>query len=161
MSADASFHEGAEKPLNLGAFTTEDLEVVSALAQDGLFNIANLRFDRAQGRVAILLNRFRWEDVDAARTRRRPVERVQSVLSIETVQRMESQGIERGEADLVFSLLSLGFTPAPQPPGGALTITLAGDGAFRLQVEALQVQLRDVTRPYLAPTGHIPQHSGD
>ena len=59
------------------------------------------------------------------------------------------------------SLLSLAFEPAADPqsdPGGHVLLTLAGDGAIRVQVEALEVSLRDVTRPYLAPSGKTPQH---
>ena len=35
---------------------------------------------------------------------------------------------------------------------------LAGDGAIALQVETLDVTLRDVSRPYLAPSGRVPSH---
>jgi hypothetical protein len=38
-------------------------------------------------------------------------------------------------------------------------LTLAGDGAIRLRVEALGVTLKDVTRPYLAPSKSVPNHS--
>jgi hypothetical protein len=37
-------------------------------------------------------------------------------------------------------------------------LTLAGDGAIRLEVEALEVALKDVTRPYRAPSGKAPSH---
>ena len=33
-----------------------------------------------------------------------------------------------------------------------------GDGAIRARVEALEVTLKDVTRPYRAPSGHVPDH---
>ena len=35
---------------------------------------------------------------------------------------------------------------------------LAGDGGIRLTVEALEVTLKDVTRPYVAPSRHVPKH---
>jgi hypothetical protein len=38
-------------------------------------------------------------------------------------------------------------------------LTLAGDGAIALEAEALEVTLKDVTRPYLAPSGKVPNHS--
>jgi hypothetical protein len=41
---------------------------------------------------------------------------------------------------------------------GVLTLVLAGDGAVALEVEALDVTLQDVTRPYLAPSGKAPDH---
>ena len=37
-------------------------------------------------------------------------------------------------------------------------LTLAGDGAIALEVEALEVTLQDVTRPYRAPSGKAPAH---
>jgi hypothetical protein len=41
---------------------------------------------------------------------------------------------------------------------GALVLTFAGDGALRIQVECLDLRLRDVTRPYSAPSGRKPEH---
>ena len=58
---------------------------------------------------------------------------------------------------LVLSLLSISFEPAEDGAGHVL-LTLAGDGAIRLSVEALEVTLRDVTRPYRAPSGQAPDH---
>jgi hypothetical protein len=39
-----------------------------------------------------------------------------------------------------------------------VTLVLAGDGAIRASVECLDVTLKDVTRPYLAPSRHMPKH---
>jgi hypothetical protein len=61
------------------------------------------------------------------------------------------------DSDTVYSLLALTFEPG-EDGGGALVLTLAGDGAIRLSVEALDVTLRDMTRPYRAPSGHRPTH---
>jgi hypothetical protein len=36
--------------------------------------------------------------------------------------------------------------------------TLAGDGAIRLSVEAIELMLKDVTRPYVAPSKKAPSH---
>jgi hypothetical protein len=41
---------------------------------------------------------------------------------------------------------------------GRLTLTFAGDGALALEVEAINLALRDVTRPYQAPSGKTPSH---
>jgi len=46
--------------------------------------------------------------------------------------------------------------PAEGP--GRLTLTLAGDGAIELEVEALEISLRDTTRPYRAVSGKAPAH---
>jgi hypothetical protein len=59
---------------------------------------------------------------------------------------------------VILSLLSVSFTQTGEGPEGEVLLTLAGDGAIRLQVEAPEMQLRDVTRPYRAPSGKVPTH---
>jgi len=58
---------------------------------------------------------------------------------------------------MILSLLSIEFEES-DAPSGHLTFTLAGDGAIRLEVEALDVSLKDVTRPYVAPSKKMPSH---
>jgi len=154
MSDDATFEEGRETPLNLGAFDPDDLAVISALAQDAVFPVTEMRWQARRHRFALLLNRFRWED--AGRDRHGP-ERAQALLVVENVLGVASQGIDRTDADTVLSLLSVTFEPGEEG-AGHLLLTLAGDGAIRLEIEALEVRLRDVTRPYRAPSGKVPRH---
>jgi hypothetical protein len=79
------------------------------------------------------------------------------MLVVEQVEQVSSFGIDRRDPDTVLSLLSLDYEGPPEGPG-TLTLVLAGDGAIRLQVEALEARLRDVTRPYAAPSGKTPDH---
>ncbi|WGW03467.1 DUF2948 family protein [Tropicibacter oceani] len=157
MSEDARFEDGGERPLNLGAFDAQDLAVLSALVQDAVFPATEIKWQPGLRRLGLLLNRLRWEDVEAAQKRGRPVERVQSLLVIDNVLGVASQGIARGDADVVLSVLSVTFEVG-EAPGGHVVLTLAGDGALRAEVEALEVSLRDVTRPYVAPSGKLPEH---
>lgn len=152
---DARFEDGREAPLNLGAEDAEDLTVLSALSQDAVFSPADMKWDGRGRRFSVLLNRFRWEDPGADR---HGPERVRSVLSVETVLGVSSQGIDRHDDGVVLSLLSLTFEADGEAPGGHVLLTLAGDGAIRLNVEAPQARLKDVTRPYSAPSGQRPQH---
>jgi hypothetical protein len=156
MTDDARFEDGREAPLNLGALDADDLRVISSLAQDAVFPITEMAWQPGQRRFALLLNRFRWED--GARDRH-GAERVRSVLEVEDVLRVASQGIDRQDKDMILSLLSIAFEPGEDGTGDVL-LTLAGDGAIRLSVEALGVTLKDVTRPYRAPSGHVPDHGG-
>ena len=87
----------------------------------------------------------------------RPYERVRSVLVVEDVTRVQSFGFDRADKDLVLSLLAIGFA-AGEDGTGRVTLTLAGDGAIALEVEALELRLEDVTRPYRAPSGKVPKH---
>jgi hypothetical protein len=155
--SDARFEDGAERPLHLVARDAEDLKIVSTLVQDAVFPITEMAWDRRKRRFALLLNRFRWEDREAAQRSGRGVERVQSVLVVQDVLAVKSQGIDREARDMVLSLLSLDFQPGAEG-AGVLTLVLAGDGAVALEVEALDLALNDVTRPYLAPSGKVPKH---
>lgn len=154
---DASFEDGREAPLRIRAMDTEDLAVISSLVQDAIFPITEMRWQVSKRRFALLINRFRWEDAPAATARGRAFERVQSVLAIEDVTKVATQGIDRSDRDMVLSLLSVAFEAGPDGTG-RLILTLAGDGAIALDVEALEVSLQDVTRPYVAPSGHAPKH---
>lgn len=157
MTEDARFEDGREGPLRLKALDTDDLAVIAALAQDAVFPAGEMRWDRQKRRFALLLNRFRWEDAPNAAARRRSFERVQAVLAIEDVVRVQSQGVDKSDPDVVFSLLSIGFAPGDDG-AGRLELTLAGDGVIAVDVEALEVVLHDVTRPYAAPSGKTPSH---
>lgn len=154
MSEDARFEDAQDRPLNLGALDADDLQVISSLVQDAVFPVTEMQWYAADRRFALLINRVRWEDPGS---KRHGVERVQSVLVFENVQKVASQGITGAERDMILSLLSVDFEPTTDGAGN-VTVTLAGDGAIRLDVEALEVRLRDVTRPYRAPSGNAPVH---
>ena len=151
---DASFEDGREAPLNLGAEDADDLQVISALVQDAVFPISEMSWRASKRRFVLLLNRFRWED--EGRDRHAP-ERVQSLLVVDNVLSVASQGVERGEKDMILSVLSVAFE-AGEDGTGHVHLTLAGDGGLRLSVEALEVSLKDVTRPYKAPSRKAPDH---
>ncbi len=151
MTEDARFEDAGDRPLYLGAFDTDDLQVISALVQDAVFPASELRWDARKRRLGLLVNRLRREE------ERGEVERVQALLVIDNVLRVASQGVDRADRDMILSLLSLSFEPGADADGHVV-LTLAGDGAIRAEVEALEVSLRDVTRPYVAPSGKRPQH---
>ncbi|MBO9476676.1 DUF2948 family protein [Shimia sp. R11_0] len=157
MTQDARFEDGGDRPLNLGALDGEDLQVLSSLTQDAVFPASEMQWLPKERRFAVLLNRFRWEDMKAAELRKRTVERVQSLLVIDNVLSVASQGVARGDADTILSLLSIAFEPG-EDAEGAVILTLAGDGAIRLRVEALEVSVKDVTRPYMAVSRNAPEH---
>lgn len=154
MSDDALFEDGQDKPLNLGAQDAEELLVLSALAQDAVFPITEMKWQAKQRRFGVLLNRFRWEE--GTRVKAAP-ERVQSLLVIDNVLSVASQGIDRSDPDMILSILSATFE-AGEDGAGNIVLTLAGDGAIRLHVEAIEATLKDVTRPYKASSKKAPSH---
>lgn len=151
---DARFEDADTGPLRLTADDAEGLAVISALVQDAVFSITEMTYAKPRRRFALMLNRLRREDQAMAG---RAVERVQSLLVFDEVLAAHSAGIDRAQTDTVLALLSVSFEPGAEGAGRVI-LTLAGDGALALTVEALDVHLRDVTRPYLAPSGKVPDH---
>lgn len=156
MAEDARFEDADGGALRLQALDAADLGVISALVQDAVFPVKEMKWQAGKHRFALLINRFRWEDRAWQQGRGKP-ERVQSLLVVEGVLSVASNGIARGDKDQVCSVLALAFTPG-EDGAGSLTLTLAGDGAIALGVECLDVTLRDVTRPYLAVSRKSPEH---
>ncbi len=153
MAEDARFEDGGDQPVALRALEADDVPVISALVQDAIFPIVEMKYDRARRRLALLVNRFRWE----RRGQKSAPERVQSVLAIEDVLHVATQGIDRSDVDMILSLLALDWQPG-EDGTGRIELTLAGDGAVALEVEALELTLKDVTQPYRAPSGRAPEH---
>ena len=151
---DARFEDGREKPLNIGAQDADELQVLSALIQDAIFPITEMTWQAKQRRFGLLLNRFRWEE--GARGQTAP-ERVQSILVVDNVMSVASQGVDRAETDMILSVLSATFE-AGDDGAGDIVFTMAGDGAVRVSVEAIEMTLKDVTRPYVAPSKKAPKH---
>ena len=157
MTQDVGFNDALDRPLNLGAQDTEDLQVISSLTQDAVLTVDDLKWNRAERQVVTLLKRFRWEDVELAKQQGRDPERVQSLLVIQNATGLASQGIDRKQLDIVLSLMSLEFLGAEDGVGD-LILTFSGDGALKVQIDGLDVALRDVTRPYVAPSKQVPNH---
>ncbi|PSL18624.1 DUF2948 family protein [Shimia abyssi] len=157
MNEDARFEDGREAPLNLGAMDDQDVKILSTLVQDAVFPATEMKWLPSERRFALLINRFRWEDLPAAERRKRAVERVQSLLVVDNVLRVASQGIDRQDADTILSVLTVTFEKGDDG-AGFVELTLAGDGGIRLEVEALEMTLKDVTRPYAAPSRSAPRH---
>ncbi|MTH36262.1 DUF2948 family protein [Paracoccus limosus] len=154
---DARFTDADPAALSLMAEDAEDLLIISSLVQDSILPVTEIAYDLRHRQLALLLNRFRWEDAAAARREERAFERVRAVLLISDVQRVQSDGIDRADTDLVLELLSLRWQPG-EDGTGQLLLEFAGDGTLAVDAECLNVELRDVTRPYIAPSGRAPQH---
>ncbi|UXU73931.1 MULTISPECIES: DUF2948 family protein [unclassified Paracoccus (in: a-proteobacteria)] len=158
--ADARFTDVDPAPLALMAEDAQDLAVISALVQDAVLTAGDMSYDGRRRQLALLVNRFRWEDADHARREGRPFERVRAVLLVSDALRVQSDGIDRKDRDLVLELLALRWLPDTDGTG-RLLLEFAGDGTLAVDAECLNVELRDVTRPYAAPSGQAPQHSLD
>ncbi|WP_299837677.1 DUF2948 family protein [uncultured Jannaschia sp.] len=151
MTEDARFHDAGGGPLRLWATDAEDLQVISALLQDSVLPATEMTWAKRSRRFAMLLNRFRWEHGV------RRAERVQTLLTAGDVRGVRGQGIVPDDPDTVLSLLAAEWEPGTDADG-TLRLTFAGDGVVEVACDCLDVTLRDVTRPYAAPSGRAPGH---
>lgn len=154
--ADARFSDADPAPLHLGAADADDLRVVSALLQDAVLSVADIAFDSKARRLALLVNRFRWEE-PAIAAGRAPAERVRALLLVNDAMAVRSDGFDKSDRDLVLSLLSLDWRPG-EDGTGVLTLIFSGDGQIAVEAESINLDLRDVTAAYAAPSGKMPRH---
>lgn len=157
MSQDATFEDGAARALRLKAEDADDVTVISSLAQDAVFPVSEISWKPEKRRFALLLNRFRWEDLPANARQGHDFERARAVLAFDDVSKVVSSGLDRSDPEMILSLLSITWE-AGEDGAGRFELTLAGDGAIALDAECVNITLQDVTRPYLAPSGKAPTH---
>jgi Protein of unknown function (DUF2948) len=139
----------------LAAEDAEDLQIVSAKLQDAVARVGDLVWLPKARRFAALFNRFKWENKRGIGDLR-----VRSGLYFNGVQSVKSHKIKRGDPDAVLSLLAIKFTPkGAEDPGGTVELVFSGGGAIKLDVEALDAGLSDVSGEWAA-LGR-PDHEAD
>ena len=156
---DARFADaepGADaRPVRLRAEGEADLRVLAALTQDAVGKVADAAFLGKRRRFVALTNRFRWEGKEAAERAGRPYERVRAALTIGEVLCVKARGVARHAPEAVYCLLDIVWEPGAEG-AGVVRLVLSGGAEIAVQVEALDVTLEDVSRPWAA--GGCPDH---
>lgn len=155
MTTDASFQDGAEQAVRLVAATTDDLAVISALAQDAVCKVGRIQYMPRLRRFSFMLYRFRWEDKANAERQKRQFERVSAALIVDDVMGVKATGVDQSDPEFVFNILGLDFA-AGEDGSGAVTIRCSGGTTFIFKVEALNITLTDLTQPWAAAAA--PKH---
>lgn len=140
-------------PLKLMAEDADDLAIFSAHLQDAVLKVGDLAFLPKQRRFALVANRYRWEGAGSSRAK--TGERVRCGLHFDGVLKVQASKIRQDAKDAVLSLLALGFEPG-EDGAGTVTLTFSGGGAIRLDVEAIDAQLADLTQAW--PAKAVPEH---
>ncbi|HEY3947661.1 DUF2948 family protein [Phenylobacterium sp.] len=135
-------------PLRLLAQDADDLAVISAAMQDAVAKVGDISFEPKARRLTIALNRYCWEAGSGVRVR--------SGLQLGGVLNVQARKIRRGTRDAVVEVLALTFEPG-EAPGGVVTISCAGGGDLRAEVECVDAVLADVSQPW--PTPRAPKHA--
>jgi hypothetical protein len=122
--------------LKLTAKDTEDLKVISAHMQDALVRLADIRYLAKSRQFAFVANRFAWEQQPKSERRR-------TGLHFEHVLSVKQHGIVTQAKDAILSLLAITFEPGPEP-SGAVVLTFSANCTIRLNVEYLDLHLKDL-----------------
>lgn len=131
--------------LKLLALDSEDLEVLSTYVQDAVVRVEDMGFAKSDKRFALLMNRFAWEE-GYERTKG---QRKRTALHFDYVNDAEIAGIDQKAREGVLELLSIAFE-AGDMPEGKVTLSFAGGGTVRLNVECLEVRMRDLGAAWAA-----------
>jgi hypothetical protein len=122
--------------LKLQAADTEDLQVISSHMQDALIRRADMRYVRRKRQFAVLANRFAWE-LMPENIRHRTGMHFENVLAVRQV------GFAKIPKDAILSLLTISFSET-STPAGLVTLTFSSGPQLQLDVEYLDVLVRDL-----------------
>jgi len=138
--------------LRLIAEDEDDLAIISAHLQDAVMRIGDLAYLPMSRRFAAFLNRYCWEGCGDDQLG----ERTRSGLHFNNVLKVQAMNVRQSNPDAVVELLALRFHPT-EGGAGFVDLMLAGGGCIRLEVEAIDAALRDVSEHW--PARARPAHS--
>ncbi len=139
--------------LRLAALDAEDLTVISAHLQDAILRPGDVTYLPGERRFLLALRRFDW-------TPGAPPQRRLSGVHVERVLAVQTRGLDQGDATPL-SLLALTFAPT-EAPSGHVTLVFSGGAAIRLEVECVEIRMKDLGPVWeaVARPGHAIE-SGD
>ena len=120
--------------LLLLANDADEVVLISALLQDALVRPVDIAWQPRARRLALLVNRYRWEAEDRTRVR--------AVLRIEGVMRLQRRDWPAGDG--ILDLLAV------TAEGNRLTLAFAAGATVRAEVECIDVVLEDMSAPWAA-----------
>lgn len=139
------------KPLRLMAADKDDLDVVSSCLQDALLKLGDISYQPKQRRFAFVSNRFIWE----AAGKRGPFGRVRCGVHFDDVVNVSRLNVRDDAKEALVAVLAIRWV-AGEDGAGSVYFDLAGGGAIKLDVEAINIQLADISDPWL--TQSKPKH---
>ncbi|MBX3514746.1 MAG: DUF2948 family protein [Xanthobacteraceae bacterium] len=137
--------------LKLAAMEREDLAIVSAHLQDAVAKVGEMAYLPAEKRFAMVVNRFDWiaASEQAKSVRRRAGLHFERVLSART------RNLDLKDEKAVVNLLAVEFAEK-DAPSGTITLYFSGDAAIQLEVECIEMAMRDLGPEWAAKKR--PQH---
>ncbi|WP_342150857.1 DUF2948 family protein [Methylorubrum sp. SB2] len=124
--------------LKLAALDAEDLAVISAHLQDAVLRAGDLAWLPGEHRFVLVARRFDWSVAPGEAPRRRL-----TGVHFERVNGVKTRGITPGASDDTLSLLAVTFEEG-EAPSGIATLVFSGGAAIRLDLECVEVRLKDL-----------------
>jgi len=134
------------KPLRLIAGDSDDLNVISACLQDAVTKVKDFAYLPGQRRFAFVANRFVWEA--SINKRIGPFSRVRAGIHFDDVLKVQQQNIKADASDAVVSLMAIRHDPGEEDDTSLIILEFAGGGTIRLEVEAVNAQIEDISEPW-------------
>jgi hypothetical protein len=137
--------------LKLVAMEREDLAIISAHLQDAVARVGEMAYLPAEKRFAMVLNRFDWI---AASEEEKSLRR-RAGLHFERVMNARIRNLDLKDEKAVVNLLAIEFAEQ-EAPSGTITLYFSGDAAIQLDVECIEMAMRDLGPEWAAKKR--PQH---
>ena len=139
-----------KQSLKLLALDREGLDVISAHVQNTCVQRSDIAWLPLQRRFIVAGMRYDWVGAKTG-----PEERVSSVLRFDRVLKVSHLGLTEINADATLNLLAVAFEKT-DPPAGIIILAFADGALVRLDVECVEVELRDMGHrvPAQACPGH-------
>ena len=146
-----------ESGIKLRAIAAEDVEILSALLQDGLVAASDLHYQKDQASFVMVINRFCWEQANDSELETQS-NRCLCGLKIAHVEQVSQRGLS-ARANQFYNLLSITYekTKENEKVVNRLTFTFSDGYGIRLAVDELELIVQDIAAPH--PGLARPQHN--
>ena len=143
--------------LKLRAVAAEDVEIMSALLQDGLVAASDLHYQKDAASFVMVINRYCWEQADDTESETQP-NRCLCGLKVVHVRQVSQRGLSAG-GNQFYNLLSITYeeTKENEKAVKRLTFTFSDGYGIRVVVEQLALIMQDIAAPH--PGLARPQHN--
>ena len=143
--------------LKLRAVAAEDVEIMSALLQDGLVAASDLHYQKDAASFVMVINRYCWEQADDTESKTQP-NRCLCGLKVAHVKQVSQRGLSVGVNEF-YNLLSITYEEIKKNEKvvNRLTFTFSDGYGIRLTVDELALIVQDIAAPH--PGLARPQHS--
>ena len=132
----------------------EDLKIISAYSQDSIVSIRDIVFLKKNRIFIMITNRFMWEGIQK-KFEQKNIKRIRSALKFEEVLKVRNKKINQKNKNRNLECLAIQCDEKLNN-NYEVKIFFSGDSAVTLTLEAIDVILQDLGKPWEAK--YLPKH---